>query len=76
MDHRRNMASLSIFYWYYFGTCLCELGQLVALSYSQDMSTCYPDRLRDFSVTISICSKDVMSTVSLFAQVDPETLCL
>ena len=29
--HRRNVASLSLFYWYYFGRCSSELAQLVPL---------------------------------------------
>ena len=51
--HRRNVASLSLFYRYYFGRC--ELAQLVPLSYSRGRSTRYSDRLHDFSVTISSC---------------------
>ena len=39
--------------------CLSELAQLVALPYSCRRSTSYYDRLRDFSVTIPRCYKDV-----------------
>ena len=45
LAHHQNVASLSLFYRYYFGRC-----------YS---ATCYSDRLHDFSVTIPRCYKDV-----------------
>ena len=32
--HCRNVASLSVFYRYYFGRCLSELAELVSLPYS------------------------------------------
>ena len=57
--HCRNVASLSLFYRYYFGRCSSELGQLVPLPYSVGRSTRYSDRLHDFSVTIPRCYKDV-----------------
>ena len=57
--HRRNVASLSLFYRYYFGRCSSELAQLVPLSYSRGRSTRYSDRLHDFSVTIPRCYKGV-----------------
>ena len=50
LAHRRNVASLSLFYRYYFGRCSSELAQLVLLPYSWVMSTCYSDR---FYVTIA-----------------------
>ena len=59
LTHRRNVASLSLFYRYYFGRCSSELAQLVPLPYSQGRSTLYSDRLHDFSVTIPRCYKDV-----------------
>ena len=34
LAHRRNVASLSLFYRYYFGRCSSELAQLVPLPYS------------------------------------------
>ena len=58
LAHDRNVASLSLFYRYYFG-CSSELAQLVSLPFSQGRSTCYSDRLNDFSVTIPRCYKDV-----------------
>ena len=59
LAHRRNVASLSLFYRYYFGRCSSELTQLVPLPFSCGRSTHYSYRLYDFSVTIPICYKDV-----------------
>ena len=59
LAHRRNVASLSLFYRYYFGRCSSELAQLVPLPYSRGRSTRYSDRLHDFSVNIPRCYKDV-----------------
>ena len=55
LTHRQNVASLSLFYRYYFGRCSSELAQLVPLPYSRGRSTRYSDRLHDFSVTIPRC---------------------
>ena len=59
LAHRRNVASLSLFYSYYFGRCSTELAQLVPLPFSWARSTHYSDRLHNFSVTIPRCYKDV-----------------
>ena len=59
LAHRGNVARLSLFYRYYFGRRSSELAQLVPLSFSQGRSTCYSDRMHDFSVTIPRCYKDV-----------------
>ena len=59
LAHRRNVASLSLFYRYYFGRCSSELAKLVPCPYSRGRSTCYSDILHDFSVTIPRCYKDV-----------------
>ena len=59
LAHHQNVASLCLFYRYYFGICSSELAELVPLSYSQGKSTCYSDRLHDFPVTISKSYKDV-----------------
>ena len=59
LAHRRNVASLSLFYRYYFGRCSSELAQLVPLPFSWGRSTRYSYRLYDFSVTIPRCFKDV-----------------
>ena len=58
LAHHRNVASLSLFYRYYFGRCSSELAQLVPLPYSRGRYTRYSDRLHDFSVTIPRCYKD------------------
>ena len=59
LAHRRNVASLSLFYRYYFGRCSSKLAQLVPVPFSQGRSTRYSDRSHDFSVTIPRCYKDV-----------------
>ena len=59
LAHHRNVTSLSLFYRYYLGRCSSELVELVPLSYSRGSSTCYSDRLHDFSVTIPRCYKDI-----------------
>ena len=59
LAHRRNVASLSLFYRYYFGRCSSELAQLVPLPFSRGRSTRYSERLHDFSVIIPRCYKDV-----------------
>ena len=72
LAHRRNVASLSLFYRYYFGRCSSELAQLVPLPYSRGGST----RYSDFSVTIPSCYKDV-NVNSFFAHtLDARILCL
>ena len=60
LAHRRNVASLSLFYRYYFGRFSSELAQLVPLPFSQATSSRYSDRLHDFSVTIPRCYEDVL----------------
>ena len=59
LAHRRNVASLSLSYRYYFGRCSSELAELVPLPYSRGRFFCYSDRLHDFSVTIPRYYKDV-----------------
>ena len=76
LPHCLNVASLSLFYRYYFGRCSSELAQLVPLPFSRGRSTRYSDRLHDFSVTIPRCYKDVMSIVSFFARLNSGILCL
>ena len=50
--HRRNVASLGLFYRCYFGTCSSELTRLASLSCSGERTTHYSDRLHDISLTI------------------------
>ena len=59
LAHRQNLATLSIFYRYYFGRCSSELAILVPLSDSRGKSTLPSGRLHDFSVTIPRCYKNV-----------------
>ena len=59
LPHHWHVASLSLFYRYYFGRCSAKLAQLVPLPFSCGRSTHYSDRLHDFSVTIPRCYKDV-----------------
>ena len=58
LAHSRNVASVSLFYRYYFGRCSSELAQLVPFPSSQVRRAPYSDRLHDFSVTIPRCYKD------------------
>ena len=51
LAHRQNVASLILFYRYYFGICSSELAKLIPLLYSRGRSTRYSNRLHDFSVT-------------------------
>ena len=74
--HRRNVASLSLFYRYYFGRCSSELAQLVPLPYSGGRSTHYSDRLHDFLSPFLDVTRMSMSTVSFLAQLDSIILCL
>ena len=55
LAYRRNVASLSLFYRYYFGRSSSELAQLVPLPCSQGRCTHYSGRLYDISVTIPRC---------------------
>ena len=59
LAHCRNVASLRLFYRYYFGRYSSELAQLVPHTYSRGRSTHYSDKLHDFSVTIPRCYKNV-----------------
>ena len=43
LAHCRNVASLSLFYRYYFVRCSSELAQLVPLPFFWGRSTCYSD---------------------------------
>ena len=73
----QNVASLSLFYRYYFGRCSSELAELVPLPYSQGRSTSYSDRLHDLSLSpfLDVTRISVL-TVSFLAQLDSGILCL
>ena len=51
--HCRNVASLSLFYKYYFGTCSAELAPLVSLLYSCERSTHYYLSLHSYTLEFS-----------------------
>ena len=59
LAYRPGVASLSLFYRYYFCRCPSELAQLVPLHYFRGRSSHYCERLHDFSITIPSCYKDV-----------------
>ena len=59
LDHRGNVASLSLFYRYCFGRCFSEMAQLVPLPFCRGRSTRYSDRSHGFSVIIPRCYKTV-----------------
>ena len=59
LAHRRNVASLSLSFRYYFARCSFELVKLVPSPYSRGRSARYSDRLTDFSATIPRCYEDV-----------------
>ena len=58
LTHHRNVASLSLFYSYYFGRCSSKLPELVSLLHSCGRSTCYSNRLHSFFVTFPRFYKD------------------
>ena len=75
LAHHRNVASLSLFYRYYFGRCSSEL-QLVLLPFSRGRSTHYSDRLHIFLLPFLDVTRMSMSTVSFLAQLNSGILCL
>ena len=76
LTHRRNVASLSLFYRYYFGRCSSELAQLVPLPLSRARSNRYSDWLHDFLSPFLDVSRISISTVSFLTQLDSGILCL
>ena len=67
LAHCQNLASLSLFYSYYFGRFSSELAQLVPLPFSRGRSTRYSDRLHDFLSPFLDVTRMSMSTVSFLA---------
>ena len=55
LTYRQNVTSLCFFYRYYFGRLSSELPEMASLPDSHGVSTCYSNRLHDFSVTIPRC---------------------
>ena len=59
LPHSQNVLRLSVFYRYYFDRYSFKLTQLVPLPYFRERSTCYSERLHNFSVNIPRCYEDV-----------------
>ena len=76
LGHRRDVASLSLFYRYYFGKCSSELAQLVLLPFSRGRCTPYSDRLHDFLSPFLDVTRMSMSTVSFLARLNSGIDCL
>ena len=76
LAHHQNVASLSLFYRYYFGRCSSELAQLVPLSFFQEGALFILIDCMVFLSPFLRSYKMSMSTVSFFAQLDSGTLCL
>ena len=75
LAHRRNKASLCLFYRYYFGRCSYELVQLVPLPYSRGRSTRYSDGFQSFLSPLPVIRMSML-TVSLLTHVVSGILCL
>ena len=75
LAHCRNVASLSLFYRYYFGGRSSELAQSVPLPFSRGRSNRYSDRLDKSSPFLDFARMSI-STVSFLEQLDPGILCL
>ena len=78
LAHRRNVASLSLFYMYYLGRCSSELAQLVPLPFSRGTSrllVILMDCMIFLSPFIDV-TRMSMSTVFFLAQLNSRILCL
>ena len=75
LAHRRNVASLSLFYRYYFGRCSLELAELIPLPFSRGLLVILIDCLTFMSLFLDV-TKMSMSTVSFLARVNSRILCL
>ena len=76
LAHRRNVASLSLFYRYYFGRCSSELAEMVPLPFFRERSVVI---LKDCMIFLSPfldVTRMSMSTVSFLAQLNSGILCL
>ena len=76
LTHRRNMASLSLFYRYYFVRCSSEVAQLVPLPFFRGRPTRYSNRLHGFLLPFIDVTRISMSIVSFLAQLDSGLLYL
>lgn len=75
VDHR-NLASLILFYIYYFSRRSLELAELFPLTYSCVRSVGFSPRLHDLSVNITRCYKDVYTDNSFHRTARPCNSCL
>ena len=76
LAHRRNVASLSLFYRYYFGRCSSELAQLVPLPFLEGgLLVILIDCMIFLSPFLDV-TRVSMSTVSFLAQLNSGILCL
>ena len=76
LAHCRNVASLSLFYMYYFGRCSSELAQLVPLLILEGgLLLILIDCMIFLSQFLDV-TRMSMSTVSFLAQLDSGILCL
>ena len=76
LAHRRNVASLSLFYRYYFGRCSSELAQLVPLPFFWvGLLVILIDCMIFLSLFLDVTSMS-MSMVSFLSQLDSGILCL
>ena len=76
LAHRRNVASLSLFYRFFLYRCSSGLAQLFPHRFSRGRSTRYSDRLHNFLSTCLNVTRMTMSTVFFLAQLDSGILCL
>ena len=77
LAHRWNLASISLFYRYYFGRCSSEMTQLVPLPYFQGRSICYSDRLHVIFLSPFLgVTRISMSKVSFLVELYSGILCL
>ena len=76
LAHRRNVASLSLFYRYYFGRCSSELAHwFLFLILEGDLLVILIDCMIFLSPFLDV-TRMSMSTVSFLAQLDSGILCL
>ena len=68
LGHCQNVASLSLFCWYYFGRCSSELAQLVPLPFSRGRHIVIQIDCMIFLSPFLHVTRMSMSTVSLLAQ--------
>ena len=76
LAHRRNVASLSLFYRYYFGRCSSELAQLVPLSFLEGGLLIILIDCMIFLSPLLDVRRMSMSSLSFLTQLDSGIFCL